>query len=288
MRLKVKETGFLPRYLVSIRLFFRERGFLSWWGVLSGYNPGIPLFALIHAPMDDASLCKLIREALHDPEKAEALGFAIDHLPEIKRYLGKGWLPYYEQALPVTMRDVQRNINRFPQMYSLNLETANCENPSETANVRKCFISWVMMILRTDCYDVKRGRKSKIVSMSDRRGGDDGLTSEETIADDLTLTGIERLLEEERLLLGRTIRRYIEEDPEMKLRNCHPRNNSNLHCQLLSQKLLLEEPPLNPRQVARELTTPEKTIPEQTVYDRWRNYCLPLLRTIATELGYED
>lgn len=253
-----------------------------------GYNPGIPIFALIRAPMDDASLCQLIREALHSPEKAEALGFAIDHLPEVKRRLNQGWLPYYDEALPITERDVKRNINRFPQRYSLNLETVNCQNPSEAAKVRECFINWVMMILKTDCKDVKRGRKSKTVSTSETIGGNEDLTIEDTIADDLTLTGISRLLQKERHSLAGKIRRYIEEDPEMKLRNCHPRNNANLDCQLLSRKLLFEEPPLNPRQVAKELTTPEKTIPEQTVYDRWRNYCLPLLRRIARELGYEN
>ncbi|WP_341735342.1 hypothetical protein [Microcoleus sp. CAWBG640] len=239
--------------------------------------------------MDDASLCQLIREALHSPQKAETLALAIDHLPEIKRYLDKGWQPYYDEALPMTERDVNRNINRFPQMYRLNLESVNCQNPSEAANVRRCFISWVMMILRRDCYDVKRRvNRPRIVSTSETIGGEDSLTIEETIADDLTLSGIKLILERERRSLARQMKCYIEEDPEMRLRNCHPRNNANLDCQLLSQKLLLEEPPLNPRQVARELTTPEKTIPEQTVYDRWRNYCLPLLRIIARELGYED
>ncbi len=240
--------------------------------------------------MDDASLCQLIREALHSPEKAETLALAIDQLPEVKRYLGQGWMPYYDEALPVTERDVKRNINRFPPMYRLNLKTINCQNPSEAANVRASFIKWVMMILKRDCYDVKRqrDRRPPPVSMSDRIGGDEGLIIGDTIADDLTLSGIKLILEKERRSLTRQMKRYIEEDPDMKLRNCHPRNNSNLDCQLLSQKLLLEEPPLNPRQLAKELTTPEKPVPEQTVYTRWQKFCLPLLRKIAIELGYED
>lgn len=234
-------------------------------------------------------MCRLIREALSDGNRAAALALAIDQLPKIKAYLGNGWLPYYEEALPMTMRDVERNINRLPGMYRLNLETTDCQNPSEAANVREHFIKWVVMILRRDCHDVKRklNNQPRVVNLGDRRG-DEGLTIEDTIADDLTLSGIKLILERERRSLARQMRRYIEEDPEMRLRNCHPRNNANLGCQLLSQKLLLEEPPLNPRQAARELTTPEKTISEQTVYDRWRNYCLPLLRTIARELGYED
>ncbi len=255
--------------------------------VLLGIKSRVSLFfALIHAPMNDASLCKLIQEALHDPNKAEVLAYAIDHLPKIKNYLGNGWLPYYDEALPVTMRDIQQNINEFPQRYSLNLESVNCQNSSEAANVRECFIKWVNMILKCDCKDVKRRRDRQPRTVSINRG-EDGLTIEETIADDLTITGIECLLIEELHLLARTMRRYIEEDPEIRLRNCHPRNNSHLNCQILSQKILLKEPPLNPRQIARELTTAETVISEQTLYDRWRNYCLPLLRTIARELGYE-
>ncbi|MFB2891633.1 hypothetical protein ACE1CI_01690 [Aerosakkonemataceae cyanobacterium BLCC-F50] len=239
--------------------------------------------------MDDSSLCRLIREALSDGNRAAALALAIDQLPKIKAYLGNGWLPYYEEALPVTMRDVERNINRFPGMYRLNLATTDCQNTSEAANVREHFIKWVVMILTADCKDVKRRRDKQPypVGMGDPIGGE-GLTVEDTIADDITLSGIKLILERERRSLARQMRRYIEEDPEKRLRNCHPRNNANLDCQLLSQKLLLEEPPLNPRQVAKGLTTPEKNIPEQTVYDRWRNYCLPLLRIIARELGYED
>lgn len=235
--------------------------------------------------MDDASLCQLIREALHSPQKAETLALAIDQLPEVKRYLGQGWMPYYDEALPVTERDVKRNINKFPQIYRLNLETTDCKNPSEAANVRKCFISWVKMILSRDCYDVKRGQKNrpKTVSLSETIGADEGLTVGDTIADDITLTGIKRLLEQEHRSLGRQMKSYIEEDPEMKLRNCHPRNAPNVNCQIVSQKLLLEDPPLNRRQVAKELD-----VPEQTVYTRWRNYCLPLLRKITIELGYED
>lgn len=232
--------------------------------------------------MDDASLCQLIREALHSPERAEALAHAIDHLPEVKRYLGQGWLPYYDKALPVTMRDVQRNINRFPQMYRLKLESVNCQNPSEAANVRKCFINWVMIILKRDCYDVKRGRKPIIVSIKNPIAGDDGLTMEETIADDLTLTGIERLLEEERLFLGRTIKRYIEEDPEMRLRNCYMRDRPDINCQVLLQKRFLQNCPLTLKEIANELQT---KVPN--IQSRLERNCLPLLIEITTTLGYK-
>ena len=48
-------------------------------------------FTLAHAPMDNTSLCKLIREALDSPEKAEALALAINHLLEVKQYCNCSW-----------------------------------------------------------------------------------------------------------------------------------------------------------------------------------------------------
>jgi hypothetical protein len=234
--------------------------------------------------MDDASLCRLIQEALHDPNRVEALALAIDQLPKIKADIGKGWQPYYDKALPVTMRDIQRNINRFRQFYPLDLESVNCQNPAEVANVRKCFIKWVVIILKRDCQNVSRSKKNKLrdLSISDPIDENENFTVGDTIADNLTLTGIKRLLEQERLFMGKKIKRYLEEDPERKLRNCHPRNSPHLNCQVIAQKLLIQEPSLNRRQLARELE-----VPEQTVYTRWNKYCLPLLLIIAKELGCE-
>ena len=157
--------------------------------------------------MDNASLCQLIREALHSPEKAEALALAIDHLPEIKAYLYKDWPPsydqvfkekIYDQAIKATMRDVKRNINRFPQMKRLNLETINCRNPDEAANIRKNFIGWVMMILKRDCIDEMRKLKNKIV-ISLNEPISEGWEIEDTIADRRNLNTIEVLITEEKL-----------------------------------------------------------------------------------------
>jgi len=258
---------------------------------------------LIHAPMDDASLCKLIREALHSPQRAEALGFAIDQLPEIKRYLDKGWLPYYDEALPMTERDVKRNINRFPQMYRLNLESVNCQNPSEAANVRKHFVRWVMMILKRDCYDVKRRRdkQPRIVSMSETIGGEDGLTIEETIdstqtlnADEIpTLEGLDNLIDQEELLenqkratlmfrlLVENLRQFTEklvcllED----LSNCHPAGYPQANCYELVKRRLLRIPPQQWKELAKELQTPYGT-----VTSHWNRKCNPMLTQIEQNL----
>ncbi|MEZ2232571.1 hypothetical protein [Microcoleus sp.] len=245
-------------------------------GCSLGIIGGIPFFALIHALMDDASLCQLIREALHSPEKAETLALAIDHLPEIKRYLDKGWQPYYDEALPVTERDVKRNINKFPQNYRLNLETTDCKNPSDAGNVRKKFISWVMMILNRDCYDVKRGQKNRqrTVSLSDPAGINQGGTIEDTIADQQNLNSLEIILAEEELQENQEQQKELKRLIESLV--CHPNGYPHCTCYELIQRRLLKTPPQQWREIETELQ-----IPYGTVTAHWNRKCKQRLEEIS-------
>jgi hypothetical protein len=226
--------------------------------------------------MDDASLCQLIREALHSPQKAETLALAIDQLPEVKRYLGQGWMPYYDEALPVTERDVNRNINKFPQNYRLNLETLNCLNSSETALVRKRFISWVMMILKRDCSDVKRGQKNrqKTVSLSDPAGINQGGTIEDTIPDQKSLNSIENILIEEEFQENQQQQKKLKRIIESLL--CHPNGYPHCTCYELIQRRLLKIPPQQWREIETELQ-----IPYGTVTAHWNRKCKQRLEEIS-------
>lgn len=236
--------------------------------------------------MDDASLCQLIREALHDPKKAEALAFAIDHLPEVKRYLDKGWQPYYDEALPMTERDVNRNINRFPQMYRLNLESVNCQNPSEAANVRKRFVSWVMMILTRDCYDVKR-RVNRPVVISINTPIGDGLTIAETIdstqplnPNDIPPLGeLDKIIAEEELLKNQEELALMGRLLEENLSNCYPARYPQANCYELVKRRLLRTPPQQWKELANELQ-----IPYGTVTAHWDRKCKPLLTQLEQSL----
>ncbi len=231
--------------------------------------------------MDNASLCKLIQEALHSPEKAEALALAIDHLPEVKRYLGEGWLPYYKKALPRTEKDVKRNISKFPQIYHLNLEATDFQNLNETANVRKKFISWVVMILKRDCHDVKRGKPPKDYSMDDIIGKGEGSLTIGDMTPDSRVSGIEALLVNELKKIGRQIQEYIQSDPDCQLCGCHVRNRPDINCQVLLQLRLLSEPRLTLEDIAQKLQAPL-----QTIKSRLERNCFPLIKNIALELGY--
>jgi hypothetical protein len=238
--------------------------------------------------IDDSSLCRIIKQALQDSEgdqyphnAVEVLALVIDQLPEVKAYLGKGWLPYYDEALPMTMRDVYRNIRKFPTRFKLDMASVNCQDPSEARYVRECFIKWVMMILKPDCYDAKRlrDRRPQNISTSDRIGGDEGPTIEEIIP------AVDFLVQEEQLekqfLIAEELKRYIEQDPEEKLRNCQPRGRPNCNCQVLSQKIFLANSPNQIKKLANELD-----IPYQTLLTHWNRKCIPLLQKIAIDFGY--
>ncbi|WP_341732339.1 hypothetical protein [Microcoleus sp. EPA2] len=239
--------------------------------------------------IDDSSLCQLIKQALQDSEgdrdlhnAVEVLALAIDQLPEVKAYLSQGWLPYYDEALPMTMRDVKRNINKFPQMYRLNMASVNCENPSDAGKVRKMFIHWVIMILRRDCYDVKRQRdkQPQIFSTSDIVKGE-VFSLDNCVAMDQDITTMDRLIQQEQRSLAVKLKRYIEQDPEEKLKNSHPRGRADCNCQVLSQKILLDNFPSEIKSIARELN-----IPYQTLLTHWNRKCLPILVELAKNLGY--
>ncbi len=231
--------------------------------------------------MDNASLCQLIREALHSPEKAEALALAIDQIPEIKTYLGKGYLPYYDAAILVTIRDVERNINKFPQMKGLDLETIDCHNPVAAKNVREKFISWVVMILKWDCYDIKRGKHSEL-SLDKSIGRDGENVTKKDMLPDLKISGIEALLVNELKKIGKQIQEYIQLDPDSQLRGCHVRDRPDINCQVLLQLRLLSEPHLTLQDISQRLQSPL-----QTIKSRLERNCLPIIRNIALELGYE-
>lgn len=250
------------------------------------YNTSIPLFAL-PAIMDDASLCKLIRQACDDPKKAEALALMIDQWPVIKRYLGQGWRPYYDEALPFTERDIQRNIRRFARTYHLNLAKVNCQNPDEAAQVRKCFINWVLMILKRDCFDVKRRRNQiTIVGLDDPIGqnpidGDGTMTIGDTIDSNQTwdinqppkLSDLEELMAEEESLAKQRLAEKINSILESEeLTNCYPEKYPQANCAELIRRRLLREPAQKWGNIAQELQTPYGT-----VTSHWHRRCQPII-----------
>jgi len=226
--------------------------------------------------IDSTLLCRLIKKALHSTEQAEVLALMIDQIPEIKGYLGKNWLPYYEQALPLTMKDVQQNISRFPQKYRLNLETLDYQNNSETARVKQQFISWVVMILKRDCYDIRRRSTPHIYSL-DEIIGEGNSTRGDVFAGQI-LSGVDTLLEAEERIIYSRLKKYIETDPHEMLRNCHVRDRPEVNCQALLQLKFLEKSPLTLQEISEKLQ-----VPVQTIENRLKRNCMPLIKHIISE-----
>lgn len=114
--------------------------------------------------------------------------------------------------------------------------------------------------------------------------------SEQTFADQLptpTLATLEDYLsrvqhEAQQEILAADLQQYIETDPEIMLRDCHPRKYPQANAQFLALRLLLKEPPDTLAQIARELT-----INYHTLNWHWQNKALPLLREIALSWGYK-
>ncbi|NJL80823.1 MAG: hypothetical protein HC917_22115, partial [Richelia sp. SM2_1_7] len=72
-----------------------------------------------------------------------------------------------------------------------------------------------------------------------------------------TLSGLDAYFEKKRLenifTIWQKFEIYVLEDPEMLLRNCHPRNCPNCNCQLLTIKHLFTDPPERFTNIARKL-----------------------------------
>ncbi|MEC4802862.1 MAG: hypothetical protein SAJ12_11885 [Jaaginema sp. PMC 1079.18] len=114
-------------------------------------------------------------------------------------------------------------------------------------------------------------------------------TGNETFGDRLavpSLWEVREQLERDRLSqkhnrIGRQLQAYIAQDPEGKLQQCHPGQYPDCHCQILSQRLLLKNPPDKLAQIAQDFK-----INYHTLNWHWRHKALPLLRSLAIELGY--
>ncbi len=72
---------------------------------------------------------------------------------------------------------------------------------------------------------------------------------------------------------------WIATDPDKKLQHCHLKNHPQCHCQFLSQRLLLQDPPDKLAKIARDIN-----IPYQTVVSHWKRNCLELLKSKVLNL----
>lgn len=229
----------------------------------------------------DEQLKKLIDEVRcypdSSPEKQKALNrllMVIQQLPDIYK---SGHQDYLE-ALNQTWEWVSRKI---------------CEFEARSPSFQQSLVIWINGYLKWRIKDLYIPDTKYTISLDRLSRNDEGDETtllnilpdrqSATISLDLLDIKIAQIQETERQCLGNRIRQYIQQDEDGKLTASHPRKNPECDCHLLAIRLLLENPPHKIADIARELN-----ISNQTLYSHWKKNCLPLLREIGMNFGYEQ
>ncbi|WP_017655042.1 hypothetical protein [Fortiea contorta] len=222
----------------------------------------------------DEQLKKLIDEVCchpdPSPERQKALNrllLLVQKLPGIYQSAHQDYLG----ALNQTWEWVSRNI---------------CIFEARSLSVQNSLVIWINGYLKWRIKDLYTPDSQYPLSLDMPFRNDEG--DEITLGDrlptmslDLLEIKIAQIQETERLRLGNRIRQYIEQDADGKLTASHPRKNPECHCQVLATRLLLQAPPHKIADIARELN-----ISNQTLYSHWKSHCLPLLKEIGVNFGY--
>lgn len=170
--------------------------------------------------------------------------------------------PYYLQAQNKTWLWLNKHLHEF--------------NPQRSP-IQASLVTWVNGHLRyriQDLYTSKNSKNQNTLPLEDlETSGFYGCL------DALDLE-IERIDREEKQALVRDIANYFQGDPQQELRNSHPRNRPDCNCQIIAQKLLLDESPAKMATIARQLN-----IKEQTIRSFWRRTGFSKIKKIAVKIA---
>lgn len=220
------------------------------------------LAAVLAAPMQSAVRAKAMSNLLQ----------TVMRLPGIDRVAHQDYL----LALNQTWEWMSRNIDKF--------------RPS-TACLELDLVKWINGYLYWRIYDIYHSKSPSTEHLSlDEEVFERG----ETYLDLLSESGffnfnldtlnehIQLLQQQEDRQIATQIETWIQLDPQQQLQTCYPRDRQNCHCQVLSYRLLVKDPPDSFTQIAKDLD-----VPYQTLVAHWKRRCLPLLQQRAQKLGYE-
>ena len=168
--------------------------------------------------------------------------------------------PDYPEVLSETLTLVSKQIQEFQPCYDSLLSS---------------LAGWINKKLRHKYRTLELYRANPFVTLSldhpIKYEEDPGGTFTELIPDPQpsTIWEIEAQIEqwqkqEKNVSVGNKIWHYIEQDPQRRLRSCHPRQNPECNCQLLSQRILLKNPPDKLPELAKKFN-----IPYQTLVSHW-------------------
>lgn len=248
--------------------------------------------------IDKCCLCQLIQKTLQHTERSEernnaieALCLMIEQIIDAKQLtVDKNLQIYIPEALKKTEEEVTNKIHKFPDIYKLNLENIDCKDSFDAEIVFKYFLKWLKVIITKDCIDAYRSAKRKptIISLNRKIVNDNNaIEFEENTPDKNNINSIDLLIEDELQSMSRKLREYIDKDFGNKLSKCHPKGNSKCHCQILIQKRFIEKNPHTGKLYTLKEISEELETSLQTINTRLKDFCLPLLKEIIKELGYE-
>lgn len=238
-------------------------------------------------PLSGQGLVELIENARRYPQGSRKrqralhnLLLVVQKLPKLK----KSNHPNYLDALSFTWEWFIKNIDKFEY------------DPNSVELVERRLTHWVNGYLGWRIRDLYTSDdKYKYDSLDEPIGDDeDNRTLGDTISDarnNRTLDEMLIFIKNEQLKetrrIGLELELYIENDPDKKLRQCHPTRIPNFdpekcNAQVLAQRMLLKDPPDKLKPISREMD-----IQYQTLVSFWKRKGLPLLQEIVIELGYQ-
>lgn len=216
----------------------------------------------------DERLCKLIiaicSESRDNPQRRKLVDRLLRELQLLPK-LSKVSHPYYLEALNKTWQWLDNHLHEF--------------NPRRSP-IQASLTTWVNAHLRYRIHDLYATKSQKLLSLDL-----DALESSRFYNDCLggLDAEIEQLERQEKQALAWTIAQYIDRDPEQQLRNCYPRNRPDCNCQILVQRLFLQQSPEKMAAIARQLN-----INTQTVHSFWKRKGWSKVQVIARQIAQKN
>ena len=246
--------------------------------------------------MEDEQLRQLIAVVIKHPDHSTESDRAINRLliymqglQEFKRFCRQDSPEYLFEALNRTWEWLSRNIRNFrPHSDSIREDLVKWINGylywrlRDAINAEKATKKASYCSLDLITYVDGSGEVTTYLEQVAQQGYLLGTRSNPRV-----LSGIESYLEQmqsqSRQDLSLELKSYIELDPDQKLRSCYPRHRPDCNCQLFTIRQYLKEPPDKLAALSREYN-----INYQTLVWHWKQKAIPLLQTIAIELGYQS
>ncbi len=216
----------------------------------------------------DERLCKLIiaicSESRDNPQRRKLVDRLLRQLQLLPK-LSKVSHPYYLEAQNKTWEWLEKHLHEF--------------NPQRSP-IQASLVTWVNGHLRYRIKDLYTTKNQKVLSLDLDALEASGFYKVDLDAFDVEIERIER---QEKQAVARAIVKYINVDPEYELRNCYPRNRPDCNCQILVQRLFLQQSPEKMAVIARQLN-----IKTQTIYSFWKRTGLSKLQLIGRHVAQKN